>query len=1107
MTPVSARDSKRTRSEQLRRRVSTASAGLVLLFVACALGPAQAEYVPVALSSTCNEYSDAFDDPYSPPRGFFAYYEESSVTYNGVPFNVEPATSPPTFNVVSTPVHDTATVELPVPHARLAHIYFLGVGTWLADYLGHQPLWCDDPSHFWFRVRYEDGSYDDLFPVDVATGLPRISDILQGEGAVASFPASPIGYVHMYELTPDDKVVAGLSLRDNCSDPPGDFTILALTVETSGPDDIVFEDDFSGTSIDPAKWRVYGRHAYPQHDGEDPWWLYTFWKQDDSLQLRVTHQNLVWIVARSAQQFGEECTSYEVEVWQDDVSGWQDWPIGFITPYSKFGYYNHGWHWTIEWTGADGGHRLVQNIFPEPFQPWVHYRLKVAREGDELRWYLDDSDGTGYRLVYSTTDFSFPFLFPHPVYHITLDIEDLGTTYYDNIVVRGRPSATRENILFVSDRSGNRDIWIMEADGGNPQQLTTNPGLDDMPVPVPPNFWPTGPAIAYVSDEGNPAPGPDELPNTDIWLMNPDGSNKRRLTNELTAYCSQPQWSDDGCHVVYVKKRDGQAPELWRVNAVTATDRRLTDTGVTHKNPEWCAGYEIVYDKDTGGGGWWELFRMDPNGSNQQALATSHHSISPACAHGGSKPEGGPVTRDLAYVRVLTSTSQVRAIRADGADDRLVRDNSSIAYDGWGQVAWSPDDSLLAASIYPSRHPGVTEFESFVQIVDPITGAESYRTTEGRNAFALESSLYNGVTFSAGDRVWNGGGSRLVFMSDRDGNWEIYTMAPDGNGQVNLSQSPAWDGSPCWISLVPSPNEVVQVEIDIKPGSECNPVNPTSQGVLPVAVFSSVDFDATDIDSSTVLLAGAPVAQNPDDGGWMIHEQDENGDDLMDVRLHFETEQIDTELLDGEYAMAAGMTYGGLEFQGRDNVTIVPEDIPNDHWAIESIAECLKGKVVKGYPDGLYRPDLAVSRDQMAVFVARAMAGGEGTIPAGPLEPTFSDVSADHWAYDAIEYAVAEGVIAGYDNGTYQPEWIVSRAQMPVFIARAEGWVGIDDNMNTAPALFPDVPAGHWAGTAIQACVEYGVVSGYPDGYYCPTWDVTRDQMAIYIARAFELAT
>jgi hypothetical protein len=126
-------------------------------------------------------------------------------------------------------------------------------------------------------------------------------------------------------------------------------------------------------------------------------------------------------------------------------------------------------------------------------------------------------------------------------------------------------------------------------------------------------------------------------------------------------------------------------------------------------------------------------------------------------------------------------------------------------------------------------------------------------------------------------------------------------------------------------------------------------------------------------------------------------------------------------------------------------------------------------------------------------------------VPQFTDTPTFSDVDADYWALDYIEYAVAAQVVAGYGDGTYRPEEPVDRGQMAVFVARAKGWVGIDDDMTTAPELFPDVLSGFWAGTAVQACVVHGVVHGYEDGYYHPDWTVTRDQMAVYIARAFDL--
>jgi hypothetical protein len=180
-------------------------------------------------------------------------------------------------------------------------------------------------------------------------------------------------------------------------------------------------------------------------------------------------------------------------------------------------------------------------------------------------------------------------------------------------------------------------------------------------------------------------------------------------------------------------------------------------------------------------------------------------------------------------------------------------------------------------------------------------------------------------------------------------------------------------------------------------------------------------------------------------------------------------------------------------------------DVPFDHWAWESVLACTESAIVAGYPDGLYHPTDSVTRDQMAVFISRAHAGGDDNIPAGPAEPTFNDVLDDYWAYKQIEYCLANGIVEGYDPTSYAPSLPVLRDQMAVFIARTRGWVGIDDDMTTAQEVFPDVPAGYWCGTAIQACVDNGVVKGYLDGSYHPDASVTRDQMAVYITRGFRL--
>ena len=93
--------------------------------------------------------------------------------------------------------------------------------------------------------------------------------------------------------------------------------------------------------------------------------------------------------------------------------------------------------------------------------------------------------------------------------------------------------------------------------------------------------------------------------------------------------------------------------------------------------------------------------------------------------------------------------------------------------------------------------------------------------------------------------------------------------------------------------------------------------------------------------------------------------------------------------------------------------------------------------IVGGYGDGTYQPEVTIDRGQMAVFIARAMAGDDASVPDPTGDPSFPDVPADFWSYRHIEYIAAEEVAGGYYDGLYHPESFVSRDQMAVFICRA----------------------------------------------------------------------
>jgi YVTN family beta-propeller protein len=114
----------------------------------------------------------------------------------------------------------------------------------------------------------------------------------------------------------------------------------------------------------------------------------------------------------------------------------------------------------------------------------------------------------------------------------------------------------------------------------------------------------------------------------------------------------------------------------------------------------------------------------------------------------------------------------------------------------------------------------------------------------------------------------------------------------------------------------------VAVSIDVKPGSEPNCFNDDGHGVIPVAVLSSADFDATQVGPTTVSLDGEAV-RVVGRGKALAHIEDANGDGLDDLVVQIEDE--DATYQEGDsLATLTGSTLGGTSIVGTDTICIVP---------------------------------------------------------------------------------------------------------------------------------------------------------------------------------------
>jgi hypothetical protein len=115
--------------------------------------------------------------------------------------------------------------------------------------------------------------------------------------------------------------------------------------------------------------------------------------------------------------------------------------------------------------------------------------------------------------------------------------------------------------------------------------------------------------------------------------------------------------------------------------------------------------------------------------------------------------------------------------------------------------------------------------------------------------------------------------------------------------------------------------ELLTVPIAVKPGSDLGSINPESRGTVPVGILGTVDFDAAQVDPSSVLVGGAPLRALPK-GAQASQLEDVNRDGLMDLVVHVATSDLD---LAGPVAeiIVTGATYDGTRFRGLDHVKVV----------------------------------------------------------------------------------------------------------------------------------------------------------------------------------------
>ncbi len=289
-------------------------------------------------------------------------------------------------------------------------------------------------------------------------------------------------------------------------------------------------------------------------------------------------------------------------------------------------------------------------------------------------------------------------------------------------------------IAFVSDRDGNYDIYVMDVDGGNLRRLTNHPDIDSLP-----SWSPDGKRIVFTSKRDGHVDAIHGFATSEIYVMDADGDNPQNLTNHPKEDW-YPSWSPDGKRIAFSSERDGNI-EIYVMDADGGNPQNLTNNPLNDRDPSWSPdGKRIVFSA-----------RRDGHFENELAL-----------------------------------TYEIYVMDNDGGNQQRLTENRK---NDW-HPSWSPTGKRIA---FTSDRKG--DFQNFEIYVMDNDGGNQQRLTENRVSDSFPS--------------WSPDGEQIVFCSDRDGHvhakhgWstnEIYVVDADGGNQQNLTNHPHDDLEPSWFS-------------------------------------------------------------------------------------------------------------------------------------------------------------------------------------------------------------------------------------------------------------------------------------------------------------------
>lgn len=176
-------------------------------------------------------------------------------------------------------------------------------------------------------------------------------------------------------------------------------------------------------------------------------------------------------------------------------------------------------------------------------------------------------------------------------------------------------------------------------------------------------------------------------------------------------------------------------------------------------------------------------------------------------------------------------------------------------------------------------------------------------------------------------------------------------------------------------------------------------------------------------------------------------------------------------------------------------------DVPTTEWFFDSMDQAVSAGLFNGTAQYVYEPQTSMTRAMFVTTLYRMMDGKSFTENAKKL--TFTDVEKDSWYEKAVFWAAENGIVNGYEDGSFRPNLKINREEMCVMLDRLFSLMHLKESV-TELKFADNIRISEWAAENVKHMVAAGIILGNDKNCFEPQKSATRAEVATVLVRTLK---